>query len=145
MYALSKKSASSHSAPLQLNNNQSLREYSCTLFFIAKINSEEEQHQCYHKFYQTHNHTLNTRFVSSHQRADPVQSYVTCTHHHVQVRHISVAIMLITTHMNRRQQYYKICRIQTRSSSLNTTAITARQTNAVTSRITCVHNITAHK
>lgn len=79
------------------------------------------------------------RFVSSHQRADPVQSYVTCTHHHVQVRRILVVIMRITTRMSRRQQYYKICRIQTRSSSLNTTAIIARQMNAVTSRIICAH------
>lgn len=139
--SLSKKSASSHSAPLQLNNNNNLKRVSTySLFYYQKTGGITPE--CYHKFYQIHQSIPNIRSVSSHQRADPVQSYVTYIHHHVQVRHISVAIMLITTHMNRRQQYYKICRIQTRSSSLNTTVITARQMNAVTSKITCVHNST---
>lgn len=139
MYAPSKKSASSHSAPLQLNNNNLKRVFMYSLFYCK---NNRRNNKCYHKFYQTHNRIPSTRFVSLHNRADPVQSYVTYIHHHVQVRHISVAIMLIITHMNRRQQYYKICRIQTRSSSLNTTVITVRQTNAVTSKITCVHNST---
>ena len=139
--SLSKKSASSHSAPLQLNNNNNLKRVSTySLFYYQKTGGITPE--CYHKFYQIHQSIPNTRFVSLHSRADPVQYYVTYTHHHVQVRRISVAIMRITTRMNRRLKYYKICRIRMRSSSLNTTAITARQMNAVTSKITCVHNST---
>lgn len=136
--SLSKKSASSHSAPLQLNNNNNLkRVFTYSLFYYQKTGGITPE--CYHKFYQIHQSIPNTRFVSLHSRADPVQYYVTYTHHHVQVRRILVAIMRITTRMSRQQQYCKTCRIQTRSSSLNTTAIIARQMNAVTSRIICAH------